>query len=161
QARLFPAIDAPADILVSLLLLSHHFLKGADKIMRTRRHLTNHKLLSMNDRGLRHCLALLLGLIVGASPLAVTVYGQTYQGGLRGAAHDTTGAVIVGAQLKLINEETNVERSTTTNSDGEYSFANVLPGTYTLSASQTGFKKAEYKGIRIGTHTFITLALPS
>src|SRR6266571_4883709 len=125
--------------------------------MRTRRRLNTHKLLSMKDRGIRLCLTLLLCLVLGGSPLATTTYGQTYQGGLRGAAHDATGAVIVGAQLKLINEETNVERSTTTNSDGEYSFANVLPGTYTLAATHTGFKKAEYRGIRIGTQTFITL----
>ncbi|HEY3136868.1 MAG TPA: TonB-dependent receptor [Blastocatellia bacterium] len=125
--------------------------------MRTRRRLNSHKLLSMKDRGIRRCLTLLLCLVLGGSPLATTAYGQTYQGGLRGAAHDATGAVIVGAQLKLINEETSVERATTTNSDGEYSFANVLPGTYTLSATHTGFKKAEYKGIRIGTQTFITL----
>ena len=125
--------------------------------MRTRNHLANRKLLQTKDSGLWAGLLLLCCLIVAASARATAVYGQSYQGGLRGAVHDATGAVIAGTQLTLTNEETNAVRSTVSNSDGEYSFANVLPGTYAMTATQTGFKKADHKGIRIGTQSFITL----
>src|SRR5262245_21363866 len=94
-------------------------------------------------------------LVVAAS--AVATRGQSYQGGLRGAARDASGAVVVGCELSLINEETNTARAAVTNSDGEYAFTNVLPGVYTLVATRSGYKKYERKNIRIGTQEFITL----
>jgi trimeric autotransporter adhesin len=94
-------------------------------------------------------------LVVAAS--AVAARGQSYQGGLRGAARDSSGAVVVGCELSLINEETNTARAAVTNSEGEYAFTNVLPGVYTLVATRTGYKKYERKNIRIGTQEFITL----
>ena len=127
--------------------------------MRTRNHLPSRNLRQISDNGLWSGSLLLCCALVVTSALAVGVYGQSYQGGLRGAVHDSTGAVIFGANLTLTNEETNATRTTLTNSDGEYSFANVLPGTYSLTTSQAGFKKSEHKGIRIGTQEFITLDL--
>src|SRR5262245_6229554 len=82
-------------------------------------------------------------LVIAAS--AVAAQGQSYQGGLRGAAHDASGAVVVGVELLLTNEETNTARSGVTNSGGEYAFANVLPGLYTLTATKNGYKKYEHK----------------
>src|SRR5262245_20532435 len=94
-------------------------------------------------------------LVVAASTVAAR--GQSYQGGLRGAARDASGAVVVGCELSLINEETNTARSAVTNSEGEYAFTNVLPGVYTLVATKSGYKKYEGKNIRVGTQEFITL----
>jgi hypothetical protein len=94
-------------------------------------------------------------LVIAAS--AVAARGQSYQGGLRGAVHDASGAVVVGVELVLINEETNTARSGVTNSEGEYAFANVLPGLYTLTVTRSGYKKYEHKNIRISTQEFITL----
>jgi trimeric autotransporter adhesin len=87
----------------------------------------------------------------------VAAQGQTYQGGLRGAVNDTAGAVVVGVELILTNEATNTTRSAVTNSDGEYAFASVLPGVYTLTVTKTGYKKYEHKSIRVSTQEFITL----
>jgi trimeric autotransporter adhesin len=94
-------------------------------------------------------------LVVAVS--AVAASGQSYQGGLRGAARDASGAVVVGCELSLINEETNTTRAAVTNSEGEYAFTNVLPGIYTLVATRSGYKKYEIKNIRVGTQEFITL----
>jgi hypothetical protein len=94
-------------------------------------------------------------LVIGA--LAITAQGQNYQGGLRGAVRDANGAVVPGVELTLTNEETNTARTAITNGEGEYAFANVLPGTYTLTATKGGYKKHEHKTIRIGTQEFITL----
>jgi len=94
-------------------------------------------------------------LVIAAS--AVAAHGQSYQGGLRGAVHDSSGAVVPGVELTLTNEETNTARSGVTNGEGEYAFANVLPGLYTLTATKGGYKKYEHKALRIGTQEFITL----
>jgi len=101
-------------------------------------------------------LAVVLLLLVGAVEVAM---GQSYQGGLRGAVNEVDGSVIPGAEVTLRNEETNATRTVVTNEAGEYAFANVLPGTYTVTAMANGHKKLESKGVRIGTQEFITLDL--
>jgi hypothetical protein len=85
---------------------------------------------------------------------ASSVWGQTYQGGVRGQVRDPQG-VIPGAEVVLTNEETNAARSVVTNDVGEYAFANVLPANYRLKVSIAGFKAEERKGLRIGTQQFI------
>ena len=57
-----------------------------------------------------------------------TVAGaQTYQGALRGVVRDIQG-VIPGAEVTLVNEDTNSQRTAVTNEVGEYVVASVLPG---------------------------------
>jgi hypothetical protein len=78
---------------------------------------------------------------------------------LRGAVRDATGAVVPNVEMTLTNQQTGTTRTAVTNTEGEYAFANVLPGTYTLTAARTGYKKLESKDIRVGTQEFITLDL--
>ena len=88
--------------------------------------------------------------------LTVDAWAQGFQGGIRGAVHDP-GGVIPGAEVTLTNEGTNVSRNTTTNSVGEYSFPNLAPGTYTMTAALPGYRTYQQTGIRVGTQQFITL----
>ncbi len=81
---------------------------------------------------------------------------QGFQGGLRGAVRDPNG-VVPGVEVVLTNEATGIKRSVTTNEVGEYSFAAVDPGTYTLRVALQGFKTQERPGIRIGTQQFLIL----
>src|SRR5262245_19782139 len=105
----------------------------------------------------RRILQMICSLLLVIAASAVAVQGQSYQGGLRGAVRDASGAVVPGVDLTLTNEETNTTRSAVTNGEGEYAFANVLPGLYTLMVTKSGYKKYEHKAIRIGTQEFITL----
>jgi hypothetical protein len=52
------------------------------------------------------------------------VFGQGFQGGIRGAVKDS-GGIVPGVEVTLTNEQTNIARSTTTNERSEYSFAAV------------------------------------
>ena len=85
--------------------------------------------------------------VLACAPIAAA---QTYQGALRGAIRDAQG-VIPGAEVTLINQDTNAQRSAMTNEVGEYAFSSVLPGTYTVRVSLPGFKTEERNGFRIGT----------
>src|SRR5580765_1469272 len=100
---------------------------------------------------------LMLGalLVVAA---AGSVFGQGFQGTLRGSVKDA-GGVIPGVEVTLTNEQTNIKRSVVTNERGEYSFANVDPGTYGVRATLQGYKTIDRNGIRIGTQQFFTLDL--
>ncbi len=100
---------------------------------------------------------LMLGalLVVAA---AGSVFGQGFQGGLRGSVKDS-GGVIPGVEVTLTNEQTNIKRSTVTNERGEFVFANVDPGNYGVKATLQGYKTVDRGGIRIGTQQFLTLDL--
>ncbi len=100
---------------------------------------------------------LMLGalLVVAA---AGSVFGQGFQGGLRGSVKDS-GGVIPGVEVTLTNEQTNIKRSTVTNERGEFVFANVDPGNYAVKATLQGYKTVDRGAIRIGTQQFLTLDL--
>lgn len=51
---------------------------------------------------------------------------------ISGYVHDTDDNVIVGATVKLLDNQGNELRSTTTNSSGYYEFTNLDPGDYTV-----------------------------
>src|SRR4026207_488043 len=100
--------------------------------------------------------ALIGALLVLAT--AGTVFGQGFQGGIRGSIKDS-GGVVPGVEVTLTNEATNIARSTVTNERGEYAFPSVIPGTYSVKAALTGYKTIDRKAIPIGTQQFITLDL--
>lgn len=68
-----------------------------------------------------------------------SVIAQTSRGVVSGTVTDANGAVIPGAQVKLTNTATSVERSVTTNSEGFYRFEAVDLGTYSVQISASGF----------------------
>jgi len=84
--------------------------------------------------------------------------GQGFQGGIRGAAHDA-GGVVPGVEITLTNQATNTKRSTVTNERGEYVFASLDPGTYTLKATLQGFKTIEHPRLKVGTQQFLVIDL--
>jgi hypothetical protein len=87
-----------------------------------------------------------------------TLFGQGFQGGLRGSIKDA-GGVVPGVEVTLTNEQTNTSRSTVTNERGEYAFANIDPGSYAVKATLSGYKTIDRRSIPIGTQQFLTLDL--
>ncbi|HTQ54789.1 MAG TPA: carboxypeptidase-like regulatory domain-containing protein [Bryobacteraceae bacterium] len=83
---------------------------------------------------------LLLGVFLSAAMLL----GQTSSGSssVTGRVTDATGAVIPGAVVTLTDTSTNISRSTQTNPSGLYLFNDVNPGTYDISVTNAGFRKA-------------------
>jgi hypothetical protein len=87
-----------------------------------------------------------------------TVFGQGFQGGLRGSVKDS-GGVIPGVEVTLTNERTNISAIPRTNERGEYVFTNVDPGQLTVKAILTATRRSIAESIRIGTQQFLTLDL--
>src|SRR6202165_1641631 len=73
-------------------------------------------------------------------------------GAITGTVRDNTGAVIQGADVKISGTAGGIERTTTTNSDGDYLAAGLPVGTYSLTISAKGFKTFKGDGIvlRVG-----------
>jgi hypothetical protein len=68
---------------------------------------------------------------------------------LRGHVADSSGAVIPGAQVKLILTATGTIRLGTTDASGEYQFSQLAPGEYTLTVTRPGFTTAEKRGMNL------------
>jgi hypothetical protein len=68
-------------------------------------------------------------------------FAQTGTTSLRGTVNDETGAVIVGANVKISNSQTGFERSTTSGSAGEYEFLALPPGLYALTVEKQSFQR--------------------
>src|SRR3984957_20535700 len=84
---------------------------------------------------------LILVLWIAAAFLTTTLANaQQTLGGITGTVTDTSGAVVVGATVSLVGDQTKLSRSQTTNSNGNYLFVNLPIGNYTLSFVQTGFQ---------------------
>src|SRR6202030_4055229 len=67
---------------------------------------------------------------------------QIDTGSVVGIVSDPSGAAIPGATVTLSNEASGVSRSVSTNGDGEYQFAAVIPGTYSVQATAQNFESA-------------------
>jgi hypothetical protein len=96
-------------------------------------------------------LALLIVPLVSSS-----AWAQTFTGGLRGAVRDS-GGIVPGVTVTLLNEGNGATRDAVSNDQGQYNFAAVPPGTYTVKAELTGFKTYEQKALRIAAQQFVTL----
>ncbi|MGC2703343.1 MAG: carboxypeptidase regulatory-like domain-containing protein [Candidatus Acidiferrales bacterium] len=68
---------------------------------------------------------------------------------IAGTVTDSTGAVIVGAQLTIKNMADGFTRDLVSNRSGFYSTPNLSPGTYSVTASAKGFKSEVRSGITL------------
>src|ERR1035437_3781923 len=93
-------------------------------------------------------LLLLLACCLFALP-ATPLLAQSTFGSILGTVHDTTGAVVEGAQVTLVNTGTTAARNFTTDASGDYAFKNIEVGRYTLTISATGFEKTSLPEIAI------------
>jgi hypothetical protein len=83
--------------------------------------------------------------------------GQSTGGRILGRVSDSTGAVVNGVNVKLINGATGVSREATTNDSGEYTFIEVVPGNYRMEYTLQGFKKNVRDSVTVELNQVLTL----
>jgi hypothetical protein len=88
--------------------------------------------------------AVVAGLLVPLPAAAQTLYGS-----ITGTVSDTQGAAVPGAGVTATNTGTGLQVSSVTDSDGTYTFRNLLPGVYDLVASLQGFRELRQTGLRV------------
>src|SRR5450755_1612740 len=82
--------------------------------------------------------------------LALGFPGFAQTGGqVTGLVTDPSGSVIVGATVTVTNSQTNVGRTTTTNSAGDYTFPALQPGVYNVRAEMPGFEGEVREGVEL------------
>ncbi|HJQ22812.1 MAG TPA: carboxypeptidase-like regulatory domain-containing protein [Blastocatellia bacterium] len=81
--------------------------------------------------------------------VAGTIVRAQDTSGLTGQVTDPAGKVIPGAIVTLTNTGTGVTRTAKTSDDGNYSFNQMPPGTYTLRVEAKGFKTTEQADVQL------------
>jgi hypothetical protein len=77
---------------------------------------------------------------------------QFTTGTMTGRVVDPSANVIAGAPVTLMSESTSEVRKTTTNETGEFTFAAVPPGAYSITVAQQGFQKFQRTGLIVSTN---------
>ena len=72
---------------------------------------------------------------------------NTNSGDIRGTVTDTSGAVVPGVTVKLLNIDTGVAKELVTNSVGLYDAVSILPGRYKITFAKEGFGTVVRDGI--------------
>src|SRR5271168_1135731 len=68
-------------------------------------------------------------------------------GTITGSVADSSGAVVPGATVTLTNQDSRDRRVTVSNGEGYFSFASVVPGTYSVKVEFKGFKTFDQKDL--------------
>ncbi len=74
-----------------------------------------------------------------------------------GQVTDSSGAVVPGATVRVVNIDTNAVLETRTNDAGNYEVPFLLPGNYSIKVERTGFKTASREGVRLSLNARVTL----
>ena len=77
--------------------------------------------------------------LVGYLYLAIGLRAQTTTGLITGVVADSSGAVVPGAQVSVVNRDTAQERIAVSDASGLYVLPQLAPGAYTLTARKEGF----------------------
>jgi hypothetical protein len=80
---------------------------------------------------------------------STSVFAQV-TAGVSGTVSDATGALIPGVEVTAKNINTGISSTSVTNESGSFVILSLQPGSYTLTASLTGFQKATYNDVNLG-----------
>lgn len=88
---------------------------------------------------------------------AAPLFAQTAD--VSGTVIDQLGAVVPGAKVRLVNQETLIERNFTTNSEGVFSAPFVNPGLYQVFVEAQGFSTEAIRDIKVDVGAQVNLPI--
>src|ERR1035441_2759443 len=94
----------------------------------------------MKPRHVRHLRSVAVVLALAFMP-AVS-HAQDFRGSLAGAVMDSSGGRVQSADIRLYATESSLERHGKSDSRGEFRFADLMPGAYTVTVRAAGFGEA-------------------
>ncbi len=84
-------------------------------------------------------------------------FAQTFRGAISGTVTDPSGAVVPGAQVVAVEAATDTTYKTVSSSAGEFAFANLPLGSYTVTVSAAGFKGVKVDKVPVAAGATYTL----
>ena len=86
-----------------------------------------------------------LTVILGATGIGIAQSA----GSMKGTVADANGALVAGAAVEAVNDNTGEKRTTTSADDGSFSISNLSVGIYTVTATATGFSPGTAKEVKV------------
>jgi hypothetical protein len=90
-----------------------------------------------------------LRLALLSASLSVCAWPQTQLATVFGAITDPSSAVVPGVTVTIASQGTGLKRSTVTDTAGEYRFAGLPTGDYSLRIQKTGFQSQVREGVEL------------
>jgi hypothetical protein len=87
--------------------------------------------------------------VIGLLLIGGAVHAQETRGTILGRVTDPADAVVPNVEVRAVNTATSVQAVARSNSSGNFTLPYLIPGTYTLQAEATGFRKFIREGIEI------------
>ncbi len=81
---------------------------------------------------------------------AGNLMAQSARGGIQGTVMDTAVERLPGVTVVISSESMQGTRSTVTDTNGNFRFPLVPPGTYTAVFALTGYQRMEQQNVRVG-----------
>jgi len=100
-----------------------------------------------------------LRFLILAVLACVIAAGQETRSVIFGTVTDPQGAVVVGANVTVINKDTGTVVRRTTNSSGYYEANLLLPGAYEVNVESTGFKKTVRSNVALPVSTNLEISV--
>src|ERR1700676_1650710 len=96
-------------------------------------------------------------LLIHSVAMHLDVQAQVAGGTITGTVGDSSGRVIANVAVSITNVATGINRTVTTNEDGLYIAPNLLPATYELTFTASGFRTDVRSGIELTVGATVTL----
>ncbi len=90
---------------------------------------------------------LLCGIALAMVVLSTAFVHAQDTASVTGTVRDASGASVANAEVTVSAADRGINRTTTTNSEGEYSVPALPPGSYDITVTAKGFKKYEAQGV--------------
>ncbi len=91
--------------------------------------------------------------------IAVPAFAQSFRGNISGIVSDPSGAAVAQAVVKADNPTTGFSRQTVSTDAGEFLFADLALGKYTISVSSPGFQTSTLKDVEVAVSKTANLAI--
>ncbi|HEX8195218.1 MAG TPA: TonB-dependent receptor [Pyrinomonadaceae bacterium] len=101
----------------------------------------------------------IFGLALTILILSPNVLSQTFKATVVGQVVDANGAAVPNAAVTITSPATNQSQTATTDSEGNYQFSQLDPGTYTLRIEATNFKALVQTDVVLETNQSLRLNL--
>src|ERR1700692_1095725 len=102
---------------------------------------------NFSERWMRALVIVAALIVVLFAPIAGDAQSTT--GSISGTVTDSSGAIVVGASITVVNTATGVTYHTTSDSLGSYRVTQLPPGSYTMEVTSSGFETQNLQAFKL------------
>ncbi|HEY3987662.1 MAG TPA: TonB-dependent receptor [Acidobacteriaceae bacterium] len=110
-------------------------------------------------RSIKCLLCLLFAIVITTLLSPAFLHAQADRGGIKGVAEDPKSASIPGAKITLRSEATGISATAESGPSGQFSFLNLAPGLYSVTAQASGFGTSVQQHIQVGVGSTVALTV--